>query len=80
MIYTILGFIGMALVLIAFIQELRGSWKRILFIYAATNFLGGSLLVLYGINEKAWPFVILNSIWTLFSLKYMLFRKGLSKT
>ena len=79
MIFTILGFIGMTLILIAFIQEQRGKWIRTMFIYDSANFFGGLLLVTYGISGKAWPFVILNSIWTLYSLKDLLFKQKLPK-
>lgn len=33
------------------------------------NFIGSSLLVYYAVVGEAWPFVILNGVWGLYSLK-----------
>lgn len=64
-----LGILGMAAILIAFLMEQRHKWSGDDLIYDFTNFVGSFLLVVYGLSGRAWPFVILNTIWALYSLK-----------
>ena len=62
------GFIGAGLILFAFVLNQFHVWKDTYFIYDFFNFLGAGLLVWYGVDGKAWPFVILNGVWALVSL------------
>ena len=65
----------MFLILVGFIQEQRGVMKRTDTLYDAINFIGGLFLVVYAVSGKAWPFVILNGVWALYSLKDLLAKK-----
>jgi len=67
--YFILGTIGAALILIAFSMNQFKKWNTEDFMYDLTNLLGSIFLVIYAINGKVWPFIILNSVWALVSLK-----------
>lgn len=67
-IFSLLGIAGMILILLAFIMGQTKRWKDDDLIYDLTNFAGSLLLVIYAIAGNAWPFIILNSIWGLYSL------------
>ncbi len=67
--YFLMGIAGMILILIGFFMVQSHTWSQDDLIYDTVNFLGSLLLVVYGVAGKAWPFVILNSIWGLYSLK-----------
>lgn len=66
---TILGIIGAVLILIAFILEQTKVWNSEMLRYDLVNFIGSAILVYYGLLIHGWPFVILNSIWALVSLR-----------
>ena len=70
--FFITGIIGMILILLAFFMVQSHRWSQDDLIYDFVNFLGSLLLVIYGISGHAWPFVILNSVWGLYSLKDVL--------
>lgn len=36
------------------------------------NLIGSGLLLIYAVNGEMWPFVILNGVWALYSLKDVL--------
>lgn len=74
---TILGIVGAGLVLLAFILEQYHVWKDDDLSYDFCNLAGASLLIVYGLIIKGYPFVILNSVWALVSLKDVV--KDLSK-
>lgn len=76
--YLLLGIIGMALILLAFLLNQIGTWTQQMIRYDLCNFIGSLLLVLYAYDGKAWPFLILNGVWTLYSLKDVLM--GLNKS
>ncbi|MFA6424441.1 MAG: hypothetical protein WCV83_03990 [Candidatus Magasanikbacteria bacterium] len=65
---TIIGIIGAALILLAFVLEQFKIWSSEMLRYDLVNFLGSIILVYYGILIKGYPFVILNSVWALVSL------------
>jgi hypothetical protein len=69
MIILAIGFIGAFLILIAFILNQMKKWDDGSFIYDFTNCIGSLLLVIYGALGKAWPFVVLNGVWFLVSLR-----------
>ena len=73
--YLVLGIVGMLLILVGFIQEQRGKLKRTNTAYDAINFIGGLLLVIYAVSGRAWPFVILNGVWTLYSFRDLILKK-----
>ena len=67
--YFLMGIGGMILILIAFFMVQAHKWSQDALIYDAVNFLGSTLLVIYGVAGKAWPFVVLNGVWAIYSLK-----------
>jgi len=69
MITLIIGFLGAFLILIAFILNQIKKWDQGTFKYDLTNCIGSLLLVIYGIVGKTWPFVVLNGVWFLVSLR-----------
>lgn len=66
---TILGIIGSILILVAFILEQTEVWNSEMLRYDFVNLIGSAILVYYGFLIHGYPFVILNSIWALVSLR-----------
>ena len=66
---TLLGVIGMALILLAFFMNQTHRWKDDDLIYDLTNLAGGILLVVYAVYLNSWPFFILNGVWSLVSAR-----------
>jgi len=69
MLTTIIGIIGAALILLAFILEQTHVWKDTDLKYDVVNFLGSAILIYYGLKINGYPFVVLNSIWALVSAR-----------
>lgn len=69
MMITILGSLGALLILIAFILGQIHVWKDDSLIYDVVNLLGSVILIIYGVLISGWPFVVLNSIWAIVSLR-----------
>ncbi len=67
-----LGILGMLCILWAFLMVQAHRWSQDDLFYDAVNFLGSLFLVIYAVSGRAWPFVILNSIWALYSLRDVL--------
>ncbi|MBW2973764.1 hypothetical protein KY346_05190 [Candidatus Woesearchaeota archaeon] len=65
------GIIGAAIILFAFFMNQTEKWKSDSVIYDATNFVGAVLLGVYSYALRAWPFLVLNIIWALVSLREM---------
>ena len=66
-IFLLIGIVGMALILWAFLMNQLNRWKNSDLIYDLVNFLGSVCLVVYAIPTRMWPFIILNSIWAISS-------------
>lgn len=66
--FLLLGIVGMACILLAFLLEQRGIWKNDGLAYDVANCLGSFLLVAYAIAGRSWPFIVLNAVWGLYSL------------
>ena len=64
-----IGLTGMSLILIAFVMNQIHKWKDISLTYDIVNVIGAGLLVIYSIMIQSYPFLILNSVWTLVSLR-----------
>ena len=64
-----IGIIGMFLLLLAFLLNQLNIWKADYLIYDLTNAVGGIMMVIYAYLIDSWPFLILNAVWGLFSLK-----------
>lgn len=66
---TIIGALGATLILVAFILNQLNKWKKTDLSYDLVNLLGSILLIIFSLMIKAWPFVILNSVWAIISLR-----------
>ena len=64
-----IGVLGAGIVLLAFFMNQTHRWKDDDLIYDIANFVGGVLLVIYSVLLKSWPFLILNSIWSIVSAR-----------
>lgn len=69
MIVTAVGFTGMLMILIAFFMNQTHRWKADSVIYDAFNSVGGLLMVVYAFAIQSWPFLVLNAIWTIVSVR-----------
>jgi len=68
-IFFLLGILGMALILLAFFMNQSKRWSQDDLIYDFVNLVGSVLLVVYALPALSWPFIILNGVWALVSLK-----------
>lgn len=66
---TFIGICGAGIILLAFILNQTGAWKRESFSYDLANVLGSALLVVYAYFLKSYPFIVLNGVWLAVSLK-----------
>jgi hypothetical protein len=66
---TILGIAGMALILFAFLLNQMNVWQNNNLKYDLSNLIGSGLMVYYAFTLKSFPFLILNLVWALVSLK-----------
>jgi len=66
---TIIGVVGAFFILIAFIGNELGRLKTTSLWYDGLNVLGSGLLMYYSVLLASWPFIILNIVWLVFSLK-----------
>jgi len=69
MIIDIVSYVGMGLILIAFIMNQMGKWHHDNRYYDATNAIGSLLLCIYSYLIGAIPFLILNLVWLIVSIK-----------
>jgi len=69
-----IGILGSGIILIAFLLNQMDIWKNNNFYYDLFNFVGSAILAAYGFALETYPFVVLNTIWALFSLKDLLKR------
>ena len=68
-IFFLQGLLGMILILVAFFLSQNHKLSTDSLTYDLLNFTGSVFLVIYGVTGKAWPFVILNTVWGLVSLR-----------
>ena len=66
---TIMGALGATLILIAFILNQLNKWKKTDLSYDIVNLVGSVLLIIFSYMINAWPFIILNSVWAVVSLR-----------
>jgi hypothetical protein len=66
---TVIGVLGMSLILFAFLLNQLGQWNIKSIKYDFTNLIGSSLMVYYAFTLESYPFLILNAFWAGFSLK-----------
>lgn len=65
----IIGASGATLILIAFILEQTHRWKDTDLKYDAVNLLGSALLIVYAVLLQSYPFLVLNGVWAIVSLR-----------
>lgn len=65
----VIGTLGAFLILISFllVQSKKVASDNIL--YDSINFIGSVLLIIYAVMGRSYPFIILNTVWALVSLK-----------
>lgn len=66
---TLIGVFGAGLVLIAFILNQFGTLDHDDKLYDGMNLVGSALLVWYAVLLSSWPFLALNTVWLVVSLK-----------
>lgn len=71
---NIFGIVGAAIILVAFILNQTNKLSNDNFYYDLLNFVGSFLLVIYAIVTGAIPFLILNSVWAVASLRDVIFK------
>jgi hypothetical protein len=59
----IIGSVGVAMILIAFLLNLAGSMDRDSLMYLLLNFVGAVMTCLSSIMISFWPFVVLEAVW-----------------
>jgi len=69
MIINIIGLTGMILILFAFLMNQLHKWRDTFFIYDITNAIGSILLIIYSFLINSWPFIILNGVWFIISMR-----------
>lgn len=62
------GFVGVAILLLAFLLNLRGKISKDSLSYLLMNTFGASLACFASILLQYWPFIILEGCWTLVSM------------
>jgi hypothetical protein len=75
----IIGFIGMCLILIAFLMDQMHKWNSDSIQYDGFNFVGSALMCYYAFFIPSYPFLGLNLIWALISFKDLIKGKFLKK-
>ena len=68
----IIGITGAVLILLGFLLNQINVLKTSNVFYDFINFLGSFLLLIYALILQSVPFVIVNTVWALFSLKDVL--------
>ena len=66
---TLIGALGAFLILLAFVLEQVNTWKNDDLVYDLVNLIGSGCLVAYAIILKSYPFLILNGVWAVVSLR-----------
>ena len=66
---TLIGIIGATIILIAFLLNQSGKWSRESRSYDAANVIGSLLLLIYSYLLGSMPFMVLNTVWLLVSLR-----------
>ena len=66
---TLAGFAGTSLILFAFAMNMAKRWKTTYLVYDCVNALGGVLMVIYAYLITSYPFLILNAVWVLVSIR-----------
>lgn len=62
------GFLGVAILLLAYLLSLRGTITKESKTYLLLNFTGAALACLASVLLVYWPFIILEGVWAVVSL------------
>lgn len=65
----VLGSLGAGIILLAFVLGQMHVWKDTYFSYDLLNAIGSILLIYYAWVGSSWPFLVLNGVWALVSIK-----------
>lgn len=68
----LVGIAGATLILIAFTLNQFHIWNQDEKRYDATNAVGSLLLVFYAFLLSSWPFLVLNFVWLLVSVRQLI--------
>jgi hypothetical protein len=63
----VIGFIGVAILLIAYFLNLNSTVRKDSLVYLQMNCIGAGLACLASIMMQYWPFIILEGCWTIVS-------------
>jgi hypothetical protein len=69
MIIEAVGFTGMALILFAFVMNQFHQWKDTSLGYDLVNAVGSTMLITYALFLESIPFLVLNGVWALVSIR-----------
>ena len=70
--YTIIGFIGALVLMVAIIMNQLGRWQTNDFEYDFINLIGSSILAVYAWQIGSYPLIVLFIVWAIFSAKDVL--------
>ena len=71
MIELIIGSIGATFILMAFILNQFHKWKDTDLKYDIVNTVGSLLLVVFAWMIRSWPFLVLNMVWLVVSVRFV---------
>lgn len=63
-----IGTVGMVFILLAFLMNQLHRWSDEDLLYDVCNMIGGLLLLWYAWIGLAWPFLVLNGVWSIYSI------------
>lgn len=66
---TIIGILGTSIILVSFLLNQSGRWSTESRSYDAANAAGSLLLIIYAYLLGSTPFIVLNAVWFLVSLR-----------
>lgn len=72
--FLVIGTIGMCLILTGFLLINTHKVTADALWYDILNFAGSLLLVISAFEAQIWPFVVLNAVFTVYSLRNILFQ------
>ncbi len=69
-----IGIVGMSLILVGFLLINTHKLTADALWYDVLNCIGSTMLVISAIPARMWPFIILNSVFAMYSLKDIIFQ------
>ena len=65
----VIGIVGATLILVAFVLNQIGKWSKDSFSYDLVNAIGSAFLIYYAYILTSYPFMVLNAVWFLVSVR-----------